>query len=83
MQLDISGADISFAAPLAMDASIPEGDIHVRDMFNLYRYENMLYVMQLTGREVKDYWNFHTHVGRLKCMLLPTTCFCSVRMHMN
>lgn len=41
-----------------MDASIPEGDIHVRDMFNLYRYENMLYVMQLTGREVKDYLEF-------------------------
>lgn len=58
MQLDISGADISFAAPLAMDATIPEGDIHVRDMFNLYRYENMLYVMKLTGREVKDYLEY-------------------------
>lgn len=58
MQLDISGADISFAAPLAMDAAIPEGDIHVRDMFNLYRYENMLYVMKLTGREVKDYLEY-------------------------
>ena len=58
MQLDISGADISFAAPLAMDAVIPEGDIHVRDMFNLYRYENLLYVMNLTGQEVKDYLEY-------------------------
>jgi 2',3'-cyclic-nucleotide 2'-phosphodiesterase/3'-nucleotidase len=24
-------------------------------MFNLYRYENMLYVMLLTGQEIKDY----------------------------
>ena len=58
MQIDISRADISFTAPLAMDAAIPEGDIHVRDMFNLYRYENLLYVMNLTGQEVKDYLEY-------------------------
>lgn len=58
MQLSISGADISFTAPLAIDALIPEGPIHVRDMFNLYRYENFLYVMKLTGQEVKDYLEY-------------------------
>lgn len=58
LQLDITRADISFAAPLAFDAVVPEGEIHVRDMFNLYRYENMLYVMRLTGREVKDYLEY-------------------------
>ena len=55
MQLDITKAEVSFAAPLAFSTWLPEGDIHVRDMFNLYRYENMLYVMQLTGQEIKDY----------------------------
>lgn len=58
MQLSISGADISFTAPLAFDAAIPAGDLHVSDMFNLYRYENMLYVMELTGKEIKDYLEF-------------------------
>lgn len=58
MQLSISGADLSFAAPLAFDATIPAGEIRVRDMFNLYRYENMLYVMELTGQEVKDYLEY-------------------------
>lgn len=58
LQLSLSGADISFAAPLAFDATIPAGDIRVRDMFNLYRYENMLYVMELTGKEVKDYLEY-------------------------
>lgn len=58
MQLSISDADISFAAPLAVDAVIPEGPIHVRDMFKLYRYENLLYVMKLTGQEVKDYLEY-------------------------
>lgn len=55
MQLDITNAQVSFAAPLAFNTSLPEGDIHVRDMFNLYRYENMLYSMRLTGQEIKDY----------------------------
>ena len=55
MQLDITSAHVSFAAPLAFKASLPKGDIYVRDMFNLYRYENMLYVMRLTGQEIKDH----------------------------
>lgn len=58
MQLSISGADISFAAPLALDAKVPQGEVRVSDMFNLYRYENQLYVVKLTGREVKDYLEY-------------------------
>lgn len=55
LQLDISGADISFAAPLSFDAEIKKGDVQVSDMFNLYKYENMLYVMELSGKEIKDF----------------------------
>lgn len=55
MQLDISGAEISMCAPLSFDATIPAGDIRVSDMFNLYKYENLLYTMLLTGQEIKDY----------------------------
>ncbi len=54
LQLEISGADISITAPLSFDASINKGDIYVRDMFNLYKYENLLYTMRLTGREIKS-----------------------------
>lgn len=54
LQLAISGAEISFAAPLSYDAQIKEGDIYVYDMFNLYKYENMLYTMRLSGKEVRD-----------------------------
>lgn len=53
LQLDITGADISFCAPLSFRAEIKEGDIYVSDMFNLYKYENLLYTMRLTGREIK------------------------------
>ncbi|MBQ7540597.1 MAG: bifunctional metallophosphatase/5'-nucleotidase, partial [Bacteroidaceae bacterium] len=58
LQLELSGADVSFAAPLSFDAAIPAGDIHVSEMFRLYRFENMLYVMKLSGKEIKDYLEF-------------------------
>ncbi len=55
LQMDISGADISFSAPLSFRAEIAKGDILVSDMFNLYKYENMLYVMEMTGKEIKNF----------------------------
>lgn len=55
LQLDITGADISFCAPLSAYAEIKKGDICVSDMFNLYKYENLLYTMKLTGKEIKDF----------------------------
>lgn len=58
LQLRLSGADISFAAPLAFDAEIGAGAVRVADMFNLYKYENLLYVMELTGQEIKDYLEY-------------------------
>ena len=54
MQLDLTKADISIAAPLSFSAVIPAGTLTVRDMFNLYRFENYLYTMRLTGQEIKD-----------------------------
>ena len=53
LQLQITGADIAFNAPLSFDAVIHEGPVRVSDMFNLYKYENQLYVMRLTGEEIR------------------------------
>ena len=55
LQLKITGADISFNAPLSFDTSISAGDIHVSDMFNLYRYENQIYVLKMTGEEIRKH----------------------------
>ena len=53
LQLKLSGADISFNAPLSFDSEIKAGDITVADMFKLYRFENQLYILKMTGREVR------------------------------
>ena len=58
IQLELTNADISFAAPLSFNAEIKEGEIYVRDMFNLYRYENLLYTMKMNGQEIKDYLEY-------------------------
>ena len=55
LQLKITGADISFNAPLLFDAVLHAGPIYISDMFNLYKFENELYVMTLTGEEVRKY----------------------------
>jgi len=55
LQLQITGADISFNAPLTFDAKIAKGDVHVSDMFNLYKYENQIYVMNLSGEEIRKH----------------------------
>ena len=55
LQLSLTGADISFNAPLSFNTSIKAGDVYVSDMFNLYRYENELYVLRMTGEEVRKH----------------------------
>ncbi|MBU8891924.1 MAG: 5'-nucleotidase C-terminal domain-containing protein [Bacteroidales bacterium] len=58
IQLEISNADISFAAPLSFNSVIEKGPVYVRDMFKLYRFENFLYTMNLTGEEIDKYLEF-------------------------
>lgn len=55
LQLSLTKADISIAAPLKMNAVINKGPLTVGDMFNLYKFENKLYVMNLTGEEIRKH----------------------------
>ena len=57
-QLACTGADISFSTILQRDAQIDKGTITIRDMFNLYKYENGLYTMKFTGKEIDRYLEY-------------------------
>ncbi len=57
-QLEATGADISIAGVLATDAVIEKGDLTMRHLFSLYKYENLLYTMSLTGQEILDFLEF-------------------------
>ncbi len=58
IQLKLTGADISFAAPLSFDEEIKQGPLTIGDMFKLYRFENMLYTMRLKGDEITKYLEY-------------------------
>ena len=55
LQLSLTGADISITAPLSFNASIKAGNVTVADMFKLYRFENLLLVLRLTGEEIRKH----------------------------
>ena len=57
-QLWATGADISFAAVLAPYDVIPAGPITMRQLFTLYKYENQLFILRMTGNDVKKYLEF-------------------------
>ena len=56
--LNITHANISMTAPLQIGTTLPEGPINVGRIFSLYRFENTLCVLQLTGDEVRRYLEY-------------------------
>lgn len=55
LELQITNADIAFNAPLSFNSTINTGPVYMSDMFKLYKYENQLYVMRLTGDEIRKH----------------------------
>ena len=68
LQLQITGADISITAPLSFNAVIKEGDVTVSDMFKLYRFENLLLVLRMTGEEIRKHleMSYDTWTNQMK-----------------
>lgn len=58
VQLEASGADISFTAPLSDRGKIAAGEITFQNLVDLYKYENQLYVVKMSGQQIKDYLEF-------------------------
>jgi 2',3'-cyclic-nucleotide 2'-phosphodiesterase/3'-nucleotidase len=58
LQLQITHADISLTAPLSFNAVIDAGDVTMADMFKLYRFENLLFVLNMTGEEVRKHLEY-------------------------
>ena len=58
LQMQISHADVSFNAPLSFNTVINAGDVTQADMFKLYRFENLLFVLRMTGEEIRKHLEF-------------------------
>ena len=54
LSLGCAPAQISLAAPLTFNGTVKSGTVIYNDLFTIYPYENQLYVIRMTGKEVKD-----------------------------
>lgn len=55
LSLGCTPAEISFAAPLTFNGHVKAGRIVYNDLFTIYPFENQLFVVRMTGKEIKDY----------------------------
>ena len=55
VQLLNSGADVSSCSLFKDTSDLPAGNLFYRDIFNIYKYDNTLYTMNVTGKELKAY----------------------------
>ncbi len=58
LSLSCSPAQISFSAPLTFNGKVKAGQLVYNDLFTIYPYENQLYVVRMSGREIKDYLEY-------------------------
>lgn len=58
LQMMITQADISFNAPLSFNSVIDSGYVTQADMFKLYRFENLLFMLSMTGEEVRKHLEY-------------------------
>ena len=55
VQLLNSGADVTACALFADTSGLPEGDINYGNIFDIFRFDNTLYTVDITGEELKNY----------------------------
>ncbi|WDC84837.1 5'-nucleotidase C-terminal domain-containing protein [Caloramator sp. mosi_1] len=55
VQMEAAGTQLSIAAPLSSKAYIPQGDVTIQDIMSVYVYENFLYGIKMTGKQLKDW----------------------------
>ena len=55
VQLENSGADVTAVALFKDTSDLKKGDLNYGNMFDIYKYPNVLYTVEVTGAEMKAY----------------------------
>lgn len=55
VQMNAASSQLSIAAPLSATAKVPQGDIKRQDIMGVYVYENFLYGVNMTGKQLKNW----------------------------
>lgn len=54
IQLEETGADVAFTALFDQKSNLEKGDFKKRDGVKIYKYDNTLFAVKMTGKELKD-----------------------------
>ncbi len=68
LSLNCTPSQISFAAPLTFNGFVKAGTLVYNDLFTIYPFENQLFVVKMTGKEIKDYleYSYDTWINTIK-----------------
>nr|WP_261779877.1 5'-nucleotidase C-terminal domain-containing protein [Paenibacillus xylanexedens] len=55
VQMEVSGADVSAAALFKDTSNLKKGNITYANIFDIYKFDNVLYTVKVTGKELKAY----------------------------
>ncbi len=56
--IGLEHAEISIAAPLTFNGTVTAGTLVYNDLFTIYPYENQMFVLKLSGKELKNYLEY-------------------------
>lgn len=62
IQLAATNADISFATPVSIYNRTSSDTLRESDLFKLYSFENKLYTLKMTGKEIRSYLEYSVHL---------------------
>ena len=55
LTIESTSAELSMAAPLTFNGFVKHGTLLYNDLFTIYPYENQLFVVNMTGAEIRNY----------------------------
>lgn len=55
VKANAAAVELSFAAPLSLTAMVPKGDVKRQDIMGSYAYENYLFGLKMTGRQLRNW----------------------------
>lgn len=58
VQMKAAGTQLSIAAPLSASAYIPSGEVKIQNLMSVYVYENFLFGVKMTGKQVKSWMEY-------------------------
>lgn len=64
VQMNAAKSQLSIAAPLSLTAKVPQGDIKRQDIMGVYVYENFLYGVNMTGKQLKNWMEWSVRYYR-------------------